>query len=393
MEKDKRNRETENTLKPKIGEPGYLNKNCWLIRNFKANPYKRCQYCESRFKDCLFLQYQTISAFLIVFFIILSFFIKGKISEVELTLLTTFSFVIIYGYFFNKSTDKLIQACFAQRKTSEALEELTEKLEDKVEEQTKEIREAFKKVSKLSQRKSELLSVVAHQIKNPLVALRGYSSLVKEGTIKGTKQINETINKIHSVADKLIDLLNNLLDLSHIEDGRMHYEFEKLELNKMLKEIIDDFQFVAQRKGLSLEFQPITEEVFVNADKYKLSQVFRNLIDNAIKYTEKGFVRVNVKCHFCEANPQKVMPNIKNQNKVLVIVSDSGIGLSKEVQEKLFQPFSRGVEEKQILGAGLGLYIAKQILADHNGKIWAESKGEGRGSNFYVELPVMIKSS
>ena len=376
MGKGETDQEAKKAKEPKIGEPGYLNKNCWLVGNLKANPYKRCQYCESRFRDCLFLQYQAISTFLIVFFIILSSFIKGKIPEIELVLLIIFSFVIIYGYFFNKSTDRLIQSYFAQRKAKEALEELTEKLEEKVEEQTKEIREAFKKVNELSRWKSELLSVVAHQIKNPLAVIKGYSSLVEDRTINDFPTARGTFIKIKSAANKLIDLLNNLLDLDHIEDGKMHYEFNEIELNKLLKETVNDFQFLAQQKQLELIFEPAASEPRVKGDSYKLSQVFRNLIDNAIKYTEKGWVKINL----------QLTTNDQQQESVLIKVEDSGIGISKESLPTLFDQFIRAKETRTIKGTGLGLYIAKQIVKAHQGEIWAESEGEGKGTRFYVRL-------
>ena len=291
-------------------------------------------------------------------------------------LLIIFSFVIIYGYFFNKSTDRLIQSYFAQRKAKEALEELTEKLEEKVEEQTKEIREAFKKVNELSRWKSELLSVVAHQIKNPLAVIKGYSSLVEDRTINDFPTARGTFIKIKSAANKLIDLLNNLLDLDHIEDGKMHYEFNEIELNKLLKETVNDFQFLAQQKQLELIFEPAASEPRVKGDSYKLSQVFRNLIDNAIKYTEKGWVKINL----------QLTTNDQQQESVLIKVEDSGIGISKESLPTLFDQFIRAKETRTIKGTGLGLYIAKQIVKAHQGEIWAESEGEGKGTRFYVRL-------
>jgi len=377
MKRNRRESESQKDSGFKIGESNYLNENCWLVKNLDSRPYKRCQYCESKFRNCLFLQYQIVSVFLIIFFIAFSFLIKDRISGTRLAILIIFGVVIIYGYFFNKSTDRLIQAYFIQAKAKKVLEELTEKLEERVGEQTREIKKAFAKVNELSRCKSELISIAAHQIKNPLVTIRGYVSLIQEGTIKEERETRETIKKIGLSSDKLIDLLNNLLDACRIEDGKIHYEFVKIEINGMLKEIIEDFQFVAERKGLNLEFQPAEKEIFVNADKYKLSQVFRNLIDNAVKYTERGFINVIVKRQVSGAG---------GKDKVLITVSDSGRGISKETQNKLFQRFSRAGDEKQILGAGLGLYIAKRIITDHNGKIWAESRGEGKGASFFVEL-------
>lgn len=237
--------------------------------------------------------------------------------------------------------------------------------------------ELFKEVNELNSYKSDLISVVAHQIKNPLVVIKNYSTMIEDKTIHDQPMIDKTIHTIRGASGKLVDLLNNLLDLGHIEDGKMHYEFEKLNLNDFLKEIADDFKFTAQQKKLEFIFEPLPEEIFVSGDKYKLAQVFRNLIDNSIKYTEAGYVKVSV-----SESPD---------NLAKVSITDSGIGMNRELIPKLFQRFSRGVEERQILGTGLGLYISRQIIEDHQGKVWAESEGEGKGSQFYIVLPKVPK--
>ncbi|MEK7574417.1 MAG: HAMP domain-containing sensor histidine kinase [Patescibacteria group bacterium] len=165
-------------------------------------------------------------------------------------------------------------------------------------------------------------------------------------------------------------LLNNLLDLHHSEEGKMHYEFQKLELNKLLKDIAEGFQIVARQRNLDLIFEPSLSEVYVSGDIYKLSQVFQNLIDNAMKYTEKGWIKISV----------------KDEEAALVVISDSGRGMSQDLAKRLFQKFSRGVEDTKAYGSGLGLYISKEIVGAHQGKIWVESEGEGKGSKFFVRL-------
>lgn len=230
----------------------------------------------------------------------------------------------------------------------------------------------FEETKKLSSYKTELLSIVAHQLKNPLVVVKGYSSLVEDNTIQGVDAMKEVFKKVKSAADKLITLLNNLLDLHHIEDGKMHYEFQKLELNKLLKDISDNFQLILSQRKLQFAFEPFAKDANVNGDIYKLSQVFQNLIDNAIKYTESGWIKVKI---------------IDDKKSYLVEISDSGRGISQDLITKLFQKFSRGVEEKQILGTGLGLYISKEIVEAHRGKVWAESEGDGKGSKFIVKIP------
>src|SRR3989344_7942678 len=233
----------------------------------------------------------------------------------------------------------------------------------------KEVRQR-EEIQKLSEFKTELLSIVAHQIKNPLVVIKGYASLVEDKTICDAEAVSDVFKKIKAAAGKLVMLLNNLLDLHHLEEGKMHYEFQKLELNRFLKDIIDGFQIFARQKNLDLIFESSPAEVYVDGDTYKLSQVFQNLIDNAIKYTDKGYVKVSV----------------ESKEKAIIAVSDSGQGMSRDTTQRLFQKFSRGAGEV-IHGSGLGLYISKEIVDAHQGKIRAESDGEGKGSKLLVELP------
>ncbi len=241
------------------------------------------------------------------------------------------------------------------------------------------------KIEELSKYKSELLSIVSHQIRNPLAVVRGYASLIGDNTISDPLKIRETFLKIKAATDKLLDLLNNLLDFGHIEDGKMHYDFQKIDLNKMLKETIDDFSFLAQQKNLEITFEPVNGDMFISGDFYKLTQVFRNLVDNAIKYTPFGWIKIVI--------DRRPMTDDKQQEKesVLITISDSGRGMSKELASNLFQKFTRGGDEKQVLGSGLGLFICKEIIEAHNGQIWAESDGEGKGSRFCVKLNALSK--
>jgi len=129
----------EKSQREKIGTPEYINENCWLAKTLNYSPAKRCQYCELKFHNCLFFQYLIISLILILFLFTLSFLIEGKISK--LVVISIFALVIIYGYFFNKNTDKIIEANFAQRKATKTLEEARTTLQIKVEARTKELKE------------------------------------------------------------------------------------------------------------------------------------------------------------------------------------------------------------------------------------------------------------
>ncbi|MST04161.1 MAG: sensor histidine kinase [Candidatus Pacebacteria bacterium] len=263
---------------------------------------------------------------------------------------------IIFGILLIKSVRKEVE----QR---EKLQELTVKLEA-----------TNVKLVSLDKLKTEFLSFASHQVKTPMIVVKGFAQLIYDGTYgKVSPQVKETSWKIKQSADKMIVLVNNILDLSKIEEGKMSFKFEDVDINKMVTDMSEELKFLASKKDLVLKFHPLKNALMVKADIEKIRQVFQNLIDNSIKYTPKGSVGVVLK---------------DDGDSILFSVIDTGIGLSKELQINLFQRFVRDEKIKsQIQGTGLGLYIAKQIVEAHKGKIWSESDGEGLGSRFFVKLP------
>jgi len=359
----------------KIGEPGYFNKNCWLVRSLNYLPYKRCQYCELRFHKCLFFHYQIISLILISFFLILSFLIKKEISGLIIS--SVFSLVIIYGYFFNKSTDNLIKLNFAQRKINETLEELTKTLEKRVRERTKELQESYEKLKVLNRTKSEFISMASHQLRTPLSAIKGYISMIIEGTYgELPPKIKERMKNIFYSNERLIKIINDLLSISKIELGKMELEKTPIQIEDLVQSCYNEMEIEAKKKGLKFIFEkPETPLPKIELDSLKIRQVILNLIDNAIRYTQQG--EINLKL-------------VKTNSSILFLVKDTGGGLTKEEEKDIFEGFTRGSAGLNffIEGSGLGLYIAKKFLELHNGKIWAESQGKNKGSTFYLELPL-----
>ena len=245
---------------------------------------------------------------------------------------------------------------------------------------TKNLEAANEKLKQLDKLKSEFLSFTSHQVKSPMTIVKGYATLIADGTLGETsKEVKETAEKIKNSADRMISLVNNLLDLRKIEEGKMDFSFEKINVVELVKKIVEEFKNLAKDKKLELSFELKAPELFAKIDTQKFSQVIQNLIDNAIKYTEKGWVKVSV---------DLATENLKINNYILITVSDSGRGISKELMPKIFEEFSRDWSfKKEIQGTGLGLYIAKQIVLAHQGEIWVESEGNGKGSRFIVKLP------
>ncbi|OGM99716.1 MAG: hypothetical protein A2817_02520 [Candidatus Yanofskybacteria bacterium RIFCSPHIGHO2_01_FULL_39_8b] len=245
---------------------------------------------------------------------------------------------------------------------------------EKLEVLTKELAAANEKLKELDRLKSEFLSFASHQIKAPLAAIKGFATLIYDGTYgQVSDQTKEGALKIKNSSDRLTQLVINFINIRKIEEGKMEYKFEKINCADLVKEINIELEPLARNKKIDLSFESVSSDIFVSADTQALRQVFQNLIENAIKYTDEGFVMVRVET---------------SDNQMVFSVSDSGHGMSQELLPQLFEEFHRDKDEKKIEGSGLGLYIAKQIVEAHKGKIWAESGGEGKGSAFFVELPL-----
>lgn len=229
----------------------------------------------------------------------------------------------------------------------------------------------------LDQRKSEFVSIVSHQLRTPITAIKGYTSMILEESFGAVPETIKTpIEKIFFSSKRLAEMVDEFLDLSKIEQGKMSYNFTSVDIKEMLKDIEEEFTPIAKKKNLALHFITESEGVFiVTADKGKVRQIFTNLIDNAIKYTPEGSVSV-------------ILGKNNEQGTVVVRIKDTGIGLSQDDIHHLFGKFARGEggQKQYTEGSGLGLYVAKKILEAHHGKIWVDSQGVGKGAEFTVEL-------
>jgi signal transduction histidine kinase len=231
-------------------------------------------------------------------------------------------------------------------------------------------------VERISQAKSEFISIASHQLRTPLSAIKGYLSMILEGSYgKLPEKVKKPMENVFVSNERLIKLVNDILSVSKIEAGEMEMNWKKEDLREIIKEVISELSIKAKEKNLYLNFEEPKEFPKILLDREKIRQVILNLVDNAIRYTQKGGVTVKLQ--------------IAN-GRLQIVVSDTGEGLTKEEKEKLFERFSRGTAGTKFWteGAGLGLYIARRFVEMHKGKIWAESEGRGRGSTFYVELPM-----
>lgn len=239
------------------------------------------------------------------------------------------------------------------------------------------LQKANSELRQLDDAKTEFISIASHQLRTPLTAIKGYISMMTEGDYgKFTGEQMDVLRKLYASNQRLICLVENLLDISRMEQGRMNYLFENINIEDLARDVVDELVETAKIKNLDLRFIKTKSAVSkIVADEQKIRQVFMNLVDNAIKYTEKGSIEVKLE---------------KKKDSVLFSVKDTGLGVKPEDKGKLFKRFSRGssMPKLHVNGSGLGLYVVLKVTEAHHGKVWVESAGEGKGSTFFVSLPV-----
>jgi len=364
--------------KKKIGGSGYLNKNCWLVKNLNSAPYKRCQYCEFRFRHCLFLHYQIISLVLIISSFTLFFIAEGHLSTP--VVISIFVLVIVYGYFFNRSTEKIVKASFDEKKAKEALEELTENLEEKVDEQTKDINKKNKYLQELVNIKTDFLRVVNHQLNTPLAVMKGYFSMMEEGSCPPAK----AKVAIRGGLERISSTVSDFWDAYELEGEKMQMTPQKTDIAEIIDRLIPEkrkLQLAQERKlkieALKPDFSASGGKVpLVWCDQQKAAHVISNLLDNAVYYTRQGSVTVSYE--------------LVGKDYLKINVKDTGSGISDQDKKKLFKKFSRGQNATDLRpdGSGLGLFIAKKIVEGNDGEMSFFSEGVNKGSTFSFTVPI-----
>jgi PAS domain S-box-containing protein len=253
----------------------------------------------------------------------------------------------------------------------------------KVEERTVDYKRAKKEAEIANQSKSDFLSNMSHEIRTPMHQILSYSKFGVDKIDKVKKEkLHHYFSKIGAIGQNLLSLLNDLLDLSKLESGKMNYDKKMTHLQSIISNIIGEFHSLIEEKGIILEKNIASFISVINCDELKIGQVVRNLISNAIKFTPSG-KKLSVL-----ANSSEFALNSKNLVPVLLItISDQGVGIPDDELESVFDKFIQSSKTKTNAGGtGLGLAICKEIIQAHNGKIWAENNSEG-GATFSFMLP------
>ncbi|MFA4817495.1 MAG: HAMP domain-containing sensor histidine kinase [Parcubacteria group bacterium] len=295
------------------------------------------------------------------------FFIQNTVNYflTGITLLLS----IVFGIF-------LIRSVRNEVKRKEELQGMSDKLSN-----------ANDQLRKLDNAKSEFISIASHQLRTPLTAIKGFVSLLLEGSYgKVSPKQEDVLNKVYLSNDRLVNLVEDLLNISRIESGRMEFKFELWQVEDICQEVMDTFVIKAKEHGLSLDYKKPAELLpKIMVDGGKVREVISNMVDNAIKYTPKGGVVLKVEKVFGDAQSIE-----SPEGAIRVTVSDTGIGIPETELPYLFAKFSRGKDIKRLNagGTGLGLYVGRNMIEASGGKIWAESEGQDKGSRFIIELPI-----
>lgn len=287
---------------------------------------------------------------------------------------------------FNKFSDSKE---LAEEQTQELLEEtqsLNRKLlqkREQLEKNVQQLERAKKKVEEGSRAKSEFLSTMSHEIRTPMNAIIGMTNLLVKDNPREDQL--EQLEILDFSAKTLLSLINDVLDFSKIESGKIEFESVPFKLQNLLNGVLESFRFTAEKKDVML-YLDLDEEVpeVISGDPNRLTQILNNLVSNAVKFTEEGSVGIVVK--------EKKSGDASYT--LLFKVTDTGIGISPEKQKEIFKSFTqeRTDTSRVFGGTGLGLTISKKLVELQGGKIYLESE-KGKGSTFYVEMPFEIREN
>ncbi len=258
-----------------------------------------------------------------------------------------------------------------------------------------EIKETNLKLEKLERLKSEFISIVSHELRTPLTAIKNSLDIINSGKCG---DLNESGSKFLTMAQRnvqrLSGIINDLLDLSKIEAGKMDYHFANINIHSVIDYVMSSLSGLAKEKGLNLITEETTNLPEIFADEQRLEQVLTNLVSNAIKFTPEGRT-ITIRSHIADSKQLKAHECFSEDLKklsgshVVVCVEDQGIGIAEKDLLRAFDKFAQ-IENslsRKVGGSGLGLPIAKQLLEAHQGTIWCDSELE-KGSKFYFAIPI-----
>ncbi len=248
-------------------------------------------------------------------------------------------------------------------------------LEDKIKERTMDLEKALKEVEKSSRLKSEFVSAVSHEFRTPLTSIKGYASLLMQEKFgKMPEDVKLRLERIDQQSDSLVNMINDLLDISRIESGRIEISFQKSNLSEIIKRVGENLYPQISGKKIELRYG-LPDKLILDIDRKLMERVITNLLSNAVKFTPEG--------------KKIIITASLSGEKAVVHIKDEGIGIRTEDLDNVFKEFYRtdAAVKKGVKGTGLGLSLAKNIINAHKGNIKVKSR-LGEGADFIFTLPV-----
>lgn len=311
---------------------------------------------------------------LLWFFLIVKTFLEANLED-RLIDIGIFSFVFILGVLLVRSVLEETRQKDKQEALALQLQNLASHLQEKVASQTRELRERNERLETLSKQKDEFLTLIAHRLRTPLTAIKWIGQLFTKGSFgRVSKEQKGYVEKLNEVTEKLIELVDDILNVIRIEEGKYGFTFRPTDVALMIRLVIEPNRIIATGKGVEM-VEDIENVALLPADEEKLAVAFENILNNAVKYTPpKGRILISL---------------AEKDKKAVLEIGDTGIGIPEKDKARIFSKFFRGKNafQKEAEGTGLGLYIARNIIRAHGGDITFVSE-EGKGATFTITLPL-----
>lgn len=240
----------------------------------------------------------------------------------------------------------------------------------------RELKLAAEREKVMKQERSMLLANLSHDLKTPVTSIKGYIDGIRDGVADTPEKLGRYLDTIYAKAEVIDDMVNNLSMFSKLDMQRLSFKFEKGDINAFLRDFLEDYRLDLEKINITLKCSISDERAMVKLDGEKMSRVFANLIDNAVKYRRPD-------------NPELEIITFSQDGGVYVHISDNGIGIEESEIKKVFESFERADSSRSIKGSGLGLGIVRQIVEKHGGKVWLKSEGLGKGTTAVIYLPLI----
>jgi two-component system sensor histidine kinase VicK len=243
------------------------------------------------------------------------------------------------------------------------------------------INEELKRTDKMQK---EFINIAAHELRTPIQPILGLSDVLisKKGDIE---QYKELLDAIKRNAKRLQRLTEDILDVTKIESQSLQLRKQRINLNEVILGVIAEYASQIKKiNNVNLSFISKDDDIFVEADRIRLSRVFDNILSNAIKFTKEGDITIAIQRDEEYGGGRGNHNNDNNTDQVIVSIKDTGTGIDPEILTRLFTKFAT----KSVIGTGLGLFISKSIVEAHGGKMWGENNADGKGATFAFSLPL-----